>query len=92
MLEAVKFLHDNQWVHRDIRWPNIVRKFPLSANEYMLIDLEYAVPKKDEVYAGRTWEVVPGLSPHPDSNMLWEPVYDCWMIGQLVERLRGIEV
>lgn len=39
VLEALSYLHGKGWVHRDIRWENIIRD---SAGMWFLIDLESA--------------------------------------------------
>ena len=46
VLKALSVLHAKGWVHRDIRWENILRD---SAGKWFLIDLESANCKDKEV-------------------------------------------
>jgi len=39
ILKGLKWLHDKGFVHRDVRWPNVIRK---QDGQFMLIDLELA--------------------------------------------------
>lgn len=54
VLKALSVLHAKGWVHRDIRWENILRD---STGQWFLIDLESANYKDKEVgkFTSRHW-------------------------------------
>ena len=83
VLYALRALHKHDWVHRDVRWPNILK---LEDKSWMLIDLENAVPKRED----GTFANVPSdfkdynKSPRSKEQLNWLPCDDIWMVGNLV--------
>ena len=79
-------MHENDRVHRDIRWPNVLK---LEDNSWMLIDLENAVPKGED----GTFENVPNnfkdynRSVRSKECLNWLPCDDVWMVGKLIMTL-----
>jgi serine/threonine protein kinase len=83
VLTALSGLHSRGWVHRDIRWPNIL----LSGGEWFLFDLEWA----DKVDAGlppsKSAFIPPELRDCEDA--VWGTSADMWQVGQLLDGLDG---
>jgi serine/threonine protein kinase len=79
---ALAALHAKGWVHRNVRWPNILQ---LDDGGFMLIDFEYAAPIDTKV----TWrndkhqpeETRPS---NTTSQLGWQPKHDMWQIGVLL--------
>ena len=80
-------MHANQFVHRDVRWPNILQ---LANNTWMLIDLEFARKMKDGFAPWPFWlkkYVENGVDWPPRNGVdeSWGKAKDVWMVGQLLE-------
>lgn len=76
VLRALQILHDAEYAHYDVRWPNIIRAF--NPPRWVLIDLEDVQPFGTKG--------APELVAHPPNRL--EPVsaaYDLWMVGKLIE-------
>ena len=90
VLYAIRSLHNHKWVHRDIRWPNILK---IEDDSWMLIDLEHAVPIRED----GTYEMVPenfkdyNKSPRSKKSLNWLPSDDIWLVGRLVETVLSNE-
>jgi hypothetical protein len=91
VLCSLQALHAQGWCHRDVRWPNIMRR--RVDGSYMLIDFENAAPIGERV----TW---PGVdSCHPPETRLdrgefqvgWEPKHDLWQVANLAFELERTE-
>ena len=91
---AVQYLHDAGVVHRDIRWPNIVR---LDDRHWMVVDLEDAAKAPSELpatYNLSGWDedtCDPGQAP---GTKVYSTLSDMHQIGKLLQphlaRLPGI--
>jgi len=79
VLEALAWLHGQDWVHRDVREPNVVRK---RDGRRMLIDLEAAAPIRDDNWSG-DGVVAPVWKPQP-AALRWEPRHDLWQLAHSV--------
>jgi hypothetical protein len=81
---ALKSMHAHGFVHRDVRWPNIVQKVNMS---WMLIDLEFAAKVKSQAKQAEwpTW-INPDDSRWPERvrGQGWGTKGDVWMLGALV--------
>lgn len=84
VLRGLQHLHAAGWVHRDVRWPNVLVKHPKEARDYMLIDLEYSAKIIDGKAAGCSWYRDPDSMP-ADYSSQWSIYHDVWMVGHLVE-------
>lgn len=83
VLSALKFIHRNGFVHRDLRWPNIVR---LSDASWMLIDLE------NVAYADQPWPE-PGVLAKQfwpaNDEPIWKKHHDLKMLAALLDNVEG---
>ena len=79
VLRALEALHARGLVHRDVRWPNVLRN---AANEWLLADFELAdvieapLPERFRAAAGFPAETRRGGP--------WLPACDLWQLGRLV--------
>ena len=84
VLIALGWLHSRGWVHRDVRWPNVLK---LDADKFMLIDLEFSAkldasgkaPWPTGVLAKEHWPV-------DDAEDAWTPWHD---LAQVRRMFRG---
>ncbi|KAH9257859.1 hypothetical protein BASA81_003878 [Batrachochytrium salamandrivorans] len=88
VLDALESMHKHSFVHRDVRWPNILQ---LANNLWMLIDLDFARKMDEEGFApwpfwidayctrGASWP------PRDGDDGGWGKAKDVWMVGQLLE-------
>jgi hypothetical protein len=85
---ALEALHEKGWVHRDVRWPNIVQMKDGEMEDdggFMLIDFEYAARKGSKV----TWhndkhQPEEARASKKTSQMGWQPKHDVWQLGMLL--------
>mmetsp|Transcript_9732 Transcript_9732/g.29505 ORF Transcript_9732/g.29505 Transcript_9732/m.29505 type:complete len:479 (-) Transcript_9732:87-1523(-) len=86
VLKALKALHEKDWVHRDIRWPNILRVKDENGNvRYILIDFEYA----SESGAKVTWtkdkhQPNEARTSKGADQVGWTAKHDLWQVGALL--------
>lgn len=81
VLTALHWLHDNGWVHRDVRPSNIM----FAGGTWYLMDLEWAdkVTSSMESYAPRS-ECLPPESAGVAGGM-WTTKCDMWQFGKLIQ-------
>jgi len=78
ILTALSDLHTNGFVHRDVRWPNILRNVDYS---WMLIDLDFAARLQDGTAEWPTW--TRGL-PERNGEEPWTPRHDILQVSMLL--------
>eukprot|EP00635_Sarcinochrysidales_sp_CCMP3193_P014269 CAMPEP_0118893590 /NCGR_PEP_ID=MMETSP1166-20130328/2733_1 /TAXON_ID=1104430 /ORGANISM="Chrysoreinhardia sp, Strain CCMP3193" /LENGTH=591 /DNA_ID=CAMNT_0006832415 /DNA_START=116 /DNA_END=1891 /DNA_ORIENTATION=- len=86
VLEALKALHLKGWVHRDIRWPNILKTQKDAKTSYILIDFEYAAKSGEKV----TWrndahQPEEARKSRGTTQVGWQPKHDLWQVGALLD-------
>jgi hypothetical protein len=77
VLEALEDLHAEGWCHRDVRWGNVLE---VDANQFILIDFEYAAPTGRV----RSWQ---GRNPPPEivsHQVDWTEKQDVFMAGKML--------
>mmetsp|Transcript_16616 Transcript_16616/g.24155 ORF Transcript_16616/g.24155 Transcript_16616/m.24155 type:complete len:480 (+) Transcript_16616:40-1479(+) len=86
VLSCLAFMHSKDFVHRDIKWANLIR-FPtyrpdgsLESRQFLVIDFECAAMDKDEMFISNYIhkEVVP-------FGAEYRTVHDLQLVGKLVE-------
>jgi serine/threonine protein kinase len=88
VLRALLALHTAGWVHRDVRWPNILTR---PTGGCMLIDFEYAAPHgKNNKGKKVTWHNDKCQPKEARKSMGvkqvdWEPKHDLWQVGALLK-------
>ena len=76
VLTALNALHDAELVHRDVRWPNIVKV----GDDWYLVDLDSA----DRI--GRPIPYRPTDSPPEiQQGSVWGVRHDIWQVGRLLD-------
>ena len=81
LLRCLMFLHGHGWVHRDIRWPNVV----CDVNKvFYLIDFDLAA-KAGTSIASHSASVPPDAVLTP-----WEPRHDIWQVGNLMSSTKMV--
>jgi serine/threonine protein kinase len=83
VLEALSALHQAGFVHRDVRWENILVS-PSDITDWILIDLEHAGKSGSVSYRLVWWP--PGIGPNAEP---YNPRCDLYLVGELI-RLSGV--
>ena len=80
ILFALQFLHNNNWVHRDLRPSNVM----FANGDWYLMDLEWANYANAElgVYAPHQAWTPPEIT---DTSCEWTCLCDMWQFAKLVE-------
>ncbi|TMW67229.1 hypothetical protein Poli38472_012345 [Pythium oligandrum] len=86
ILEALVVLHAASWMHRDIRWPNVMKH--RDGSGWFLIDFDDAVENPQQHQTGRLLskeQHTPELSSGDGSHT---SAVDVWSVGYLIDRSR----
>lgn len=80
ILLALSYLHDLNWIHRDLRPPNVM----LSNGQWFLIDLEWAdhAGKPIDRFNPQTEWTPPEIT---GEGCRWTPLSDMWQFGTLLQ-------
>ena len=83
VLQALRSMHRRGFVHRDVRWPNIVI---LTDQSWMLIDLDFAARLDGDGRAPwPTWQRGVPRRSAPDAP--WSPAFDVKQVAMLLDDL-----
>ncbi|CAI2172503.1 9572_t:CDS:1 [Funneliformis geosporum] len=77
VLKVINEIHSIGYVHRDIRWPNILRQ---PNGDWLVIDLEYGGKADEAPNFGPFIE----WSPEATANDVYKTQYDIYQIGRLM--------
>lgn len=79
VLRALEALHTRRLVHRDVRWPNVLRS---ALGEWLLADFELA----DSIGEALPEQFRDGACVPPEARLggPWGPACDLWQLGRLV--------
>lgn len=76
VLFALSAMHEGHWVHRDIRWPNVIR-----SDDWYLIDFE-EVAQNSVSGVTRNKGVPPEMK---KQSSKWGVAQDLWQVGELIK-------
>lgn len=80
VLEALDALHRAGWVHRDVRWPNLLK---VSPGVWLLIDFERA-RRVDAAGWEQGRDGLFRVAPDGYQTEPWTPAFDLWQVGRLL--------
>jgi len=82
VLAALQSMHASGFVHRDVRWPNVVL---LLDETWMLIDLDFAARLENGAAPWPVW--TRGVPDRPSPDARWSPAQDVAQTARLVLEL-----
>jgi len=91
VLIALDGLHGKGFVHRDVRWDNVVMRHESEGRAWVLIDLETAA----QVRTPPTWynaSFPPEFDKDAPENVPWEFGHDIYQVGRMLENTPRISL